>query len=393
MKKIASFILAFVLIFSMVPAVFAQTADVPVANIDFSNADAPAEAFDMLDWKGPYPCYYADGTNRGPVVTVTYDGEAFTEGVEYTLRYTELRGFGTDSVQPNVEGVYRISVDGRGEYSGQTFGFADYIIKGKPEYIVFFNMNDGTDKYESSGVVIWGNSLRDDQIPKFKRDGFDFAGWYLDEDCTDGNKFDTSAVIKGAGFAANRTLDVYAKWVEAEEELKVIDSVELTAPVIKDGDSYILNGDDQEPAPAVKTPANADYEVVATRWMEPLDSGSYTQGQGKEFKKGDKAYIGLLINPKEGSRFPVEEGVDDKHTVSIKINGGKEVFSMLLVSDTPEAPFADNSLIVVIEVDVQGDEAPKTGDSQNITLLTTMVASILVAAFFAVRSYQTRKER
>ena len=51
------------------------------------------------------------------------------------------------------------------------------------------------------------------------RDGYVFAGWYTDEECTDGNKFDFTA--DGGTVDVDTTL--YAKWVEEEKAVTVTD--------------------------------------------------------------------------------------------------------------------------------------------------------------------------
>lgn len=157
------------------------------------------------------PVYWYDGNVHSPIITVTYNGEEVPQGYD-TWRpwYNYMEDFGEMDATPNKRGKYNVHIFGIDELDNEYF---DFVISDIWTYVVLFNKNDGSGVYDSSGTITWGTTIPEANIPEFTRENYDFAGWYTDPECTDGNEFDVTQAIKGQGFSGG-VLNVYAKWIE-----------------------------------------------------------------------------------------------------------------------------------------------------------------------------------
>ena len=141
---------------------------------------------------------YGTGSSEIPVATKKIDE---LKAGETKLYYIEL---GEEYFNDNKEGVVKVSVSSdKEEYYDSNNSDEEYVyykhkitfVNDDKEYYV-------TDCMDSTALT----SLPDAPI----KNGKQFAGWYKDVNCTDGNEFDEKTII-------NDDITVYAKWIDKIE--------------------------------------------------------------------------------------------------------------------------------------------------------------------------------
>ncbi len=175
--------------------------------IDLSNAETSYWDYDTQKY---YPAYFLDGGTL-PIVTVTYNGDPLTEGVDYSVTYYNWTMNETSDL-PHLEGRYSLQVS---NYYGSEYTFSEgsemFGIVKRPTYNIIYNANNGTDDFKVT-YVKYGSLPSEQDIPEFVYEGHTFVGWYTDAACSDGNEFDIDSPYKGEGASTANVLNVYAKW-------------------------------------------------------------------------------------------------------------------------------------------------------------------------------------
>ncbi len=100
------------------------------------------------------------------------------------------------------------------EEDGTEFSYTTFVVGeelAKDFVIEPFGYSVKLAEFDVEVLVPAGKSFDDVKtaptMPKVEREGYTFAGWYTDEDCSDGNEYDTSAPVDG-------DITLYAKWTE-----------------------------------------------------------------------------------------------------------------------------------------------------------------------------------
>ena len=391
-RKLLCCILALVLALgTMAVAVYAGVDDV-VVNFDYSNMNTTYS--DYLNTDGNvYPAYFYDGNGHSPVISVSDGDKALIKGSDYSVTYsiTNITYGGQQIWQDPPEGgiwngrdktnVFQVIVSGIGAYAGFD-EISHFVIIERPNFKVTFYKNDGTDTSDYIWVP-YGDSVNDSSssVPSFEREGYEFEGWYKDEECSAGNKFSLDAAITDA-------TDLYAKWI------KLVTSVEVTMPDVFEGEGYAIGeGWSVVPAPEVSIPGGVNYMMDHSDWVVPKDGGylGYDMPEtAATFKKGDTVYVYTVLRTKDASLYEfIHEKTESEHEVEITVKNGEYVASGLDVNTSSTSGETTYSLCIVSKVIVQGRPSPSTGDSNPFMIVWVTIATLAVALFM---TYGFRKK-
>ena len=154
--------------------------------------------------------------------------------------------------------------------------------------------------------------------------GYTFAGWYTDEECTDGNEFTVPVNMTDLG-ADGTAIIVYAKWAPISYTIKY--AANADAGISDDVIAY-TDGTDAIPT---HTPVKAGYTF----------NGWYLDADFTEGKEYNPTWETVIANAPAENNYTMTvyaKWTANKYTIKYGVNGGNAVENTVLVYNAEQAP-------------------------------------------------------
>ena len=253
--------------------------------------------------------------------TITYDldGGALAEGVRNPVRYTVE----TDTIvlnNPSKAGYEFIGWEGTGLTEASKSVSIEKGSTGNREYTAKWKAQEATIQFETNGgsevesmVGTTDKKIADQRMPTTKRDGYDFEGWYANEDLTEDKV--TELPEK---FPAGITT-YYAKW-SVPKEYKITYALDggALAEGEKNPETYTVESDDI----TLINPTRAGYTFLG--WTGP--------------DVEQPAASVTIVKGSTGNRAYTAHWTADDSVIQFETNGGSPVASMQGKTDGALSP-------------------------------------------------------
>ena len=391
-KKITAMLLALLLVFCLVPACVFATA-----------ASDPSEPGTTVDPSEP-------GTTAGeteePKEPAEGKEDAEDEGGEipkvsdFYVAAWYAYSYGDDILGCTVDGV---ELD-----NAEDFDEDSPIVMAKPGVTVSVEVS------LKDGYELWYDE-EDDAY--FRWEYYSLEGRYGGS-CVAGSSA-TQVTLPGEDILADYPLLIL--FFATDYKLTAIDSVTLNAPVIKEGEGYAYDSEEDDclPYPEVTVSLDAPYEVIYAGWVVPSDDPDDLYGMGfcwpedeVTFEKGQDYYIFVELfatdiydvygdetdraeGAAEATRAITANGlrlfsVDNPPKITVK-NG--ELVDFYIPYEQPKSETrmisgpASGEMLVVLKVHVpeEEEELPPTSDMNPTPWVWTMVltlSAVLTALYY-----------
>ena len=323
---------------------------------EINMAEDGTVALPLKDESGAYVYYVCTVTNTNSAVngtttasrqTAVFSSQMENFTVTFNLNYDGstnttqdvASGSAVEKPQPPTRdgyifGGWYTDTDCTNEYDFAIGVTADIILYAKWTaeviiYTVTFNLNyDGsTDTTQS---VTSGNAVSTPEVPT--RDGYTFAGWYTDTECTVEYKF--SEVV-------TENITLYAKWIEVITDWKALSEKLNNAATDEDlGDIYISGDFDVDSEIIFSGTANiisTDTGVTFTRSGSFDKDIFYLTSKSLTFKGSESAPIVFDGNNIEASLI-TNWGTTTFEYCSFQ-NNSSSSFGSVYLSNTPKTTF------------------------------------------------------